>query len=470
MQPSGMTPRERRAALSLAGIYSTRMLGLFMILPVFALYAEHLEGATPVLVGLAIGIYGLTQAALQIPFGMLSDRLGRKPVIYFGLAVFAAGSVVAAMADTMLGVILGRALQGAGAIAAVVMALVADLTSEEHRLKATAIIGITIGLSFSLSLVAGPVVNAWIGVDGIFWLTALLALAAMAILRFWVPDPGVSRLHRDTSAVPAQFGEILKDRQLLRLDFGIFALHLILTATFVAVPLTLRDQTGIDTHDHWLVYLAVMLVAFVAMVPFIILAEKKRRMKQVFVAAIAIVMVAQWGLALLGASVAGMVVSLFIFFLAFNILEASLPSLVAKMSPPDKKGTAMGIYSSSQFLGAFVGGAAGGAIYGAAGTSAVFLSCAVVAAVWLLVAVTMRNPRYLGSYLVNVGPVSEEEARRLAMQMTQVTGVAEAVIVPEDGVAYLKVDNHALDEEALRRFSVSAEEEGGDAPASGKAR
>ncbi len=454
-----MTPRERRAALSLAGIFSTRMLGLFMILPVFALYAEHLEGSTPMLVGLAIGIYGLTQAVLQIPYGMLSDRFGRKPMIYLGLAIFALGSVVAAMADSMIGVVIGRAIQGAGAIAAVVMALAADLTSERNRLKAMAMIGITIGLSFSVSLVLGPMVNSWIGVDGIFWFTALLALVAMVLLKFWVPNPEVSKLHRDASAVPAQFKEILKDRQLLRLDFGIFALHMILTATFVSVPLALRDHAGLGVDSHWLVYLGVMLVSFVVMVPFIIIAEKKRRMKQVFVAAIAMIMVAQWGLALLSASVAGMVVSLFIFFLAFNILEASLPSLVAKMSPADKKGTAMGIYSSSQFFGAFVGGVAGGTIYGMFGTSAVFLSCGVVASVWVLVAVTMRNPRYLGSYMVNVGHVSEEEAHRLVVQMTQVKGVAEVVIVAEDGIAYLKVDNHALDEEALQKFAVNHEEE-----------
>ena len=459
MQPTGMTERERRAAFSLAGIYSTRMLGLFMILPVFAIYAEHLEGATPVLVGLAIGIYGLTQAVFQIPFGILSDRIGRKPVIYLALTIFALGSVVAAMADTMIGVVLGRALQGAGAVAAVVMALAADLTSEEHRLKVMAIIGMTIGISFSISLVLGPLMNSWIGVDGIFWFTAVLAVLAMALIKFWVPDPGVSKLHRDTEPVPAQFKEVLKDTQLLRLDFGIFALHMILTATFVAVPLELRDQAGLATSSHWMVYLGVMLVAFLAMVPFIIVAEKKRRMKQVFVIAIAIGMVAQWGLSLLSQSVAGIAVSLFLFFLAFNILEASLPSLVAKMAPPDKKGTAMGIYSSSQFLGAFVGGVAGGAIYGAHGTSAVFIACSVVAALWLFVAATMRNPRYLGSYLINVGEVDEEKARRLVMEMTQVQGVAEVVIVPEDGIAYLKVDNNALDTAALQKFSVNNEQE-----------
>ncbi len=456
---SGMTATERRTAISLATVFSTRMLGLFMILPVFALYAEELGGATPLLIGLAIGIYGLTQAILQIPFGMLSDRIGRKPVIYIGLTIFAIGSVIAAMADSVVGVIIGRAIQGAGAIAAAMTALAADLTREEHRLRAMAIIGISMGLSFTVSLIIGPLLNAWIGVDGIFWFTAVLAVCGMLIMKFVVPTPVDSRFHRDAAPVPEQFKTVLRDHQLLRLDYGIFALHLILTAIFVAVPHTLRDNAGLEVSDHWLVYLGVMLVSFVAMVPFIIIAEKKRRMKQVFVAAISMLMVSLLVMAVSGGGLWAMVICLLLFFTAFNVLEASLPSLVAKMSPADKKGTAMGVYSSSQFMGAFIGGLVGGWMFGHFGPIGVFAFAGIIAASWVLVAATMKNPRYLSSHMIKVGDVTTEEARHLVAQMTQCKGVAEAVIIAEDGIAYLKVDSHAVDLDDLnKRFSVGGEE------------
>ncbi len=454
-EKEGMTPLEQKAAYSLAAIFLLRMLGLFMILPVFSLYAESLEGSTPVLIGLAVGIYGLTQAVLQMPFGLASDRVGRKPIIILGLLIFALGSVIAAMADTMIGVIIGRAIQGAGAIAATVMALAADLTREEHRLKAMAIIGMTIGLSFSIALVMGPLLNGWVGVSGIFWITAILALLGIALVKYVVPQPAVSRFHRDAEPVPAQFKTVLADGELLRLDFGIFALHMILTASFVVLPLALRDHAGLDAEYHWVVYLGVMLVAMAVMVPFIIRAEKRRRMKQVFVGAIVAVAVAQVALAISYQSVAATVVALLLFFIAFNVLEATLPSLIAKTAPPDKKGTAMGVYSSSQFFGAFCGGALGGWIYGVSGVAAVFLFSAIVAGVWFLLGATMRSPRYLSSHMLNVGSVSEEEARKLSTALTRVRGVAEAVVIVDDGVAYLKVDSHALDVEALREFSVA---------------
>lgn len=459
MKSSAMTLLERRAAISLAGIFSTRMLGLFMILPVFALYSEHLEGSTPLLIGLAIGVYGFTQAMFQIPFGMLSDRFGRKPMIYIALLIFATGSVVAAMADSIVGVIIGRALQGAGAIAAVVMALAADLTAEEHRLKAMAIIGASMGLSFSVALILGPVMDSWVGVDGIFWFTAVLAIVAIVLLKFWVPDPEVSRFHRDTEPVPSQFKNVLKDKQLLRLDYGIFALHVILTATFVAMPLTLRDQAGLPSADHWMVYLAVVVTALVGMVPFIIIAEKKRKMKQIFVGAIILLMLSQIMLVFVTGSVIGIVIALFMFFLAFNTLEASLPSLIAKSAPADKKGTAMGVYSSSQFFGAFVGGITGGWLYGYAGTATVFAFCAVMAGVWMLLAMTMKPPRHLGTYMINVGEVSEERALSLGEEIRNVKGVVEAVVLVEDGVAYLKIDSALVNEEDLIAFSVNDDDD-----------
>jgi len=451
-----MSRNEVRSASSLAGIYALRMLGLFMILPVFALYAEELHGATPALAGLAIGIYGMTQALLQIPFGLVSDRIGRKPVIIFGLLVFAAGSMVAANADSIAWVIAGRALQGAGAIAAAIMALTADLIREEHRVKAMAAIGMSIGASFAVAMVLGPLLNGWIGVPGIFWLTAVLAVGGIGVVVLVIPTPAVSRVHRDAETVPAQIQSVLRDPQLLRLDMGIFSLHLILTASFVVLPLALRDLAGLPADRHWELYLPVLLLSLPMAIPFILQAEKYRRMKQVFVGAIAVIAIAQGLLFEFHASVLSIGLLLVLFYAAFNLLEAVLPSLIAKVAPADRKGTAMGMYSSSQFLGAFVGGTLGGWLHGRYGLSAVFLFCCAVALTWLAVAVTMKEPRYLGTRVLRIGPQDPGTASQLANRITAVRGVTEAVVIPEDQVAYLKIDQQALDEVALAAFVVPA--------------
>ena len=451
-----MTATERRAAVSLASIFSMRMLGLFMILPVFSLYAEHFEGATPLLTGLAVGIYGLTQAILQIPFGMASDRFGRKRVIAFGLLIFGLGSVVAALADSINGVILGRALQGSGAVAAAVLALAADLTREEHRTKAMAIIGMSIGGSFALALVAGPVLNSLIGVPGIFWLTSVLALVGIGVLYLLVPTPAHSRRHRDAQLVPGQIKQVLADRQLLRLDAGILILHTLLTATFVVLPLALRDNAGLAQASHWMMYLPVLGLSVLAMVPLIIYAERRRKLKIAFRGAILLLAAGQAGLAMFHQTWQGIAVTLFVFFAAFNYLEASLPSLISRLAPPDKKGTAMGAYSSSQFFGAFLGGLLGGALYGANGIGAVFWTGAGLSVLWWLMTAGMSTPRHLASLVVGLRGVNQASAERIAAELQAVAGVAEAVVIVEDASAYLKIDKRTLDQRALNRVLARA--------------
>jgi len=448
---SPMTGMERRATFSLAGIYALRMLGLFMILPVLSLFADQLQGSTPLLIGLAISVYGLSQAILQIPFGLLSDRFGRKKIIVCGLLLFAAGSIVAALATTIYGVLLGRALQGSGAIAAAIMALVADLTQEVHRTKAMALIGASIGLSFGVAITLGPIIAGFAGVQGIFWLTALLALLAIVALLLLVPNPKKSKLHRDAEAVPGQFSDVLKNADLLRLDFGILVLHLILTASFVIIPLLLRDA-GLLSGRHWQVYLPVMLVAMLMIVPFIILAEKKQKMKGVFLGAIVVLILADFGFIRFHDTVFGIGTCLGLFFCGFNLLEATLPSLISKTAPPDLRGTAMGVYSSCQFLGAFLGGAVGGGLYGAYGVVAVFLFCAGAALLWLLVALFMRPPRNLANLLISMESIAADRSDDFIEALLEIDGVVEVRAHSEEQVAYLKVDNRILKKAALQQL------------------
>jgi MFS family permease len=385
-----MTAAERRATVSLASIYGLRLLGMFIILPVFALYAETLPGgASHTLIGIALGAYGLTQAILQIPFGWASDRWGRKPVIYAGLAVFALGSFIAAAADTMTWVIVGRCLQGAGAISAAVIALTADLTRDTVRTRAMAIIGITIALTFAASLVAGPVLKAWMGVPGIFALTGVLALAAIAVVRYAVPDP--DHASDDRSASRGQFAQVLVDTQLVRLNFGTFALHAVLMAMFTQIPFALRDN-GLAAERHWVVYFPVLLVSILLMLPFLRQVDRPRRGKPLLNAAVVVLLGAQVALAFTQHSLLALCVALTFFFAALNLLEAMLPSLISKCAPADARGAAIGVNSSMQFLGAFIGAAAGGWLADHAGESSVFLFGAALSVLWLIGSATMAAP------------------------------------------------------------------------------
>ncbi len=440
-----MEKQELRAAGSLAAVFSVRLLGLFMIYPVFAAYARGLHGATPYLIGEALGIYGLTQGLLQIPFGLLSDRFGRKILIVLGLVLFAAGSAVAALSTSIGGVIVGRALQGSGAVGSVILALVADLTGEENRTKAMAMIGISIGVSFMIAIVAGPILSDVIGVAGIFWLMAALALVGIAITQSVVPDPRLLRVHRDAEAVPALIGAVLRDPQLLRLDIGIFALHAMLTASFLVVPGLLRATFDAPVDKQWMVYLPVLLVSVALMLPAIVVAEKYRRMKAVFVGAVVALLASQMLLYVGAGNLAAVVLALIVFFSAFNVMEASLPSLITKMAPPDAKGTATGIYSSLQFLGIFAGGVVGGFAHQHGGDGAVFLTTAAIALIWLVAAATMAQPSYLTTRLISLAEGREGDAETLAAKLRQVPGVAEAVVIAEEKLAYLKVDAKSFD-------------------------
>lgn len=448
-----MNSLEKRSVAALASVYAMRMLGLFMIMPVFMLLGSDLKGATPALLGFAIGAYGLSQALLQIPFGLLSDRVGRKRMIYIGLILFAAGSVLAGAADTIYVVIAGRILQGAGAIASVLMALLSDLTREEQRTKAMATIGVSIGMSFSVSLVLGPLVGALWGLSGIFYATAVLAIVALFIVNRVVPTPHQQNLSADTHPAKEMLGRVLSDKRLLRLDLGIFSLHLTLTSLFLVFPSMLRDQLGLASSSHWWFYLSVMVTSFCAMVPFIIIGEKKRKMKPVLCGAIALLMLAISGLASITTGLVSAWMMLFFFFMAFNLLEASLPSLISKEAPAASKGTAMGAYSTSQFMGAFLGGALGGVLLEQFGATGVLWFMVAVLAFWLLVALTMPAPGYTQSFVVQLQQVVSGQFDEIDKRLRGLPGVKDVVIVQDAAAAYLKVDQQQFDEALLADFA-----------------
>ncbi|WP_119155963.1 MFS transporter [Caldimonas tepidiphila] len=383
------TPAERRASGWLASIFALRMLGLFLILPVFAVHARGLPGGEQLaLVGIAIGIYGLTQALLQIPLGLASDRFGRKRVIVFGLLLFAAGSLIAAFSETLYGVIAGRAIQGAGAISAAITALIADSTRDEVRTKAMAMVGGSIGITFALSLVLAPWLYAWVGMPGIFGLTALLALAGIWVVLRRVPD--APPLPPPPSREP--WHRVVLAPELLRLNLGIFTLHLVQMAMFVAIPVALVEHGGIPVREHGWVYLPVVLGSFVLMLPPMLWGERRGHLRAVFLGSVALLLVTEALLALWWREPVALIALLLAFFVGFNVLEATLPSLVSRMAPPESKGLALGVYNTTQALGLFAGGWIGGRVAGAFGYGTVFGLCAALLCLWLVLAWPMRPP------------------------------------------------------------------------------
>jgi MFS family permease len=447
-----MTPLELRSTAALAAVFAARLLGLFMIYPVFAHYASHLHGATPAMIGIALGAYGLTQGLLQIPYGLVSDRVGRKPVIAIGLLLFAAGSIVAALAHSIGGMTIGRTLQGTGAVGSVVLATVADVTREEVRTRAMAIVGMTIGLSFAAAIVLGPVVASVVGVSGIFWLTALLAALGIAIIYGVLPGQVRARRHLDTETIPRLFGGVIGNAQLLRLDVSIFVLHFMLTASFLAVPLVLLHALHIPAGRDWVVYLPVLAASIVLMVPAILVAEKGGRMKEVFLATIILLALSQLVLLIWSSDPIIVALALTAFFTGFNIMEASLPSLITKLAPANAKGTATGVYSSAQFLGIFAGGAIGGLASAIGGTTGVFVLTLMAGLFWLVIAATMSRPTSYASYLTRIGGAGPDGVAGLTSRLKNAPGVVDAVIAADEGVAYLKIDRTRFDPDEIARI------------------
>ncbi len=376
-----------RATASLAAIFALRMLGLFMIMPVFSVYAKTIPGGDNVLlVGIALGAYGVTQSLLYIFYGWASDRFGRKPVIAFGLLVFALGAFIAAFAHDITWIIVGRVVQGMGAVSSAVLAFIADLTSERNRTKAMAMVGGSIGVSFAVAIVGAPIVFHWVGMNGLFTIVGVLSLLAIGVVFWVVPDAPKPPVH-----VKAPFAEVLRNTELLRLNFGVLVLHATQTALFLVVPRLLVDA-GLPVASHWQVYLPVMGLAFVAMVPAIIVAEKRGKMKPVLLGGIASILIGQLLLGSTPHTIVIVAAVLFVYFLGFNILEASQPSLVSKLAPGSRKGAATGVYNTTQSIGLALGGVVGGWLLKTGGANEVFYTCSGLVAVWLIIAASMKAP------------------------------------------------------------------------------
>ncbi|CCQ10407.1 Putative transport protein [Pseudoalteromonas luteoviolacea B = ATCC 29581] len=452
MSTAALNQLEKRAAISLASVFAFRMLGLFMLMPVLAIYGQHYDDVSPLWIGLAIGAYGLTQALLQIPMGWLSDRFGRKPIIVGGLIVFTIGSVIAALAESIYWVAIGRALQGMGAIASALLALASDLTRDEQRPKVMAVIGMSIGLSFAIAMLLGPMIAASFGVTGVFWSTAVLAVVGIGIILFIVPS-SVNRAPKgDTVATVSAIKELIKHPQLLRLDLGVLLLHLTMTTLFVSLPNQLiRD--GLAAEMHWKLYIPVFLLAFVLMAPMMIVAIRKQQERAVFIFCILLLSLSTLSLSLMASNIWAIGVCMLLYFVAFNFLEATMPALVSRFAPASQKGAAMGVFSSSQFFGAFLGGMLGGILAQHFNAQIVFAASAMVGVIWLIIAWNMQIPprSKVISLLVQVD--SEGEADMLASKLVSLKGVIEATVVSEESRCYLKVDDKEFDLNAAKQLA-----------------
>lgn len=437
-----MNALERRSTFALSSIFALRMLGLFMIIPVFSVAGKTYEYATPALLGLAVGIYGLTQAILQIPFSLIADRYSRKPLVVFGLLLFALGGAIAAMSDTIYGVIIGRAIAGGGAVSAVVMALLADVTREENRMKAMATMGMSIGVSFAVAFSLGPWLTGLVGISGLFWVTTIMGLAAISML-FLVPK--VTRHHRNyQQGYLAQLKQVLKMGDLNRLHVSVFSLHLLLTAMFIYVPSQLIDFAKIPLNSHGWVYLPLLVISLFFAFPSIVLAEKYRKMRGIFLTAIGGIILGL-GILIFGfESKYILLTGLGLFFIAFNVMEALLPSWLSKAAPIQSKATAMGVNASSQFLGAFFGGVTGGQLLLLNNTALGWSILTGLAIVWLLISFRLAQPRYLSSMILRLP--EHKQTDEWTSQLLAIRGIEEVVVMSDQQVAYVKVDKQQIDD------------------------
>lgn len=446
-----MNRLERQTTFALGSIFALRMLGLFMIIPVFAVAGQSYQHASPFLLGLAVGIYGLVQACLQIPFSLWADRYNRKVLIIIGLALFAVGGAIAGLSTSIYGVIIGRAIAGAGAVSAVVMALLADITREEQRSKAMAMIGMSIGLSFMVAFGLGPWLTGKIGLSGLFWTTSLMAVVAMLMLLL---VPKVQRYHRQLpQGYLEQLKQVLKMTDLNRLHWSIFILHLLLTAMFVYIPSQLMQYANIELTQQGWIYLPLMVVSLFFAFPSIILAEKYRKMREIFLAAVGCVVL---GLAMMALGLYShyvLLIGLAFFFIAFNVMEALIPSWLAKAAPLQSKSTAMGINSSSQFLGSFFGGSLGGILLYLDHTVMGWSILAVIASIWFFSVLSLNQPRYLSSVVVQLPSQDEHFLRDWNDKLLAIDGIEDVIFLTEKNVVYLKLDKKQIDDDTRQYLS-----------------
>ncbi|ANF80797.1 MFS transporter [Acinetobacter sp. NCu2D-2] len=444
-----MNALERRSTFALSSIFALRMLGLFMIIPVFSVAGQSYQYATPALIGLAVGVYGLTQAILQIPFSLIADRYSRKPLVVLGLLMFALGGAIAAMSDTIYGVIIGRAIAGGGAVSAVVMALLADVTREENRMKAMATMGMSIGLSFVVAFSLGPWLTGLVGISGLFWVTTIMGLAAILMLLL---VPKVTRHHRNfQQGYIEQLKQVLKMGDLNRLHVSVFALHLLLTAMFIYVPSQLIEFAQIPLAHHGWIYLPLLVISLFFAFPSIILAEKYRKMRGIFLIAIGGIILGLLVLIFGYESKYILILGLGLFFIAFNVMEALLPSWLSKAAPIQSKATAMGVNASSQFLGAFFGGMIGGQLLLLNNTALGWSILSAIAILWLLLSFSLSQPRYLSSLVLSLPEAKETD--EWTSQLLAIHGIEEVVVMAEQRVAYIKVDKQQIDDAARQQLT-----------------
>ena len=441
--------REINAVASLATIMSFRLLGLFMILPIFSVYAIHLTGANAALIGFALGAYGLTQALLQIPFGMLSDKINRKWIITLGLILFGIGSIMAACASSIYMMIIARALQGGGAVGSTILALLSDLTCDENRTKAMAFIGMSIGIAFAIAMIIGPFTAHYFGLSGVFWFTAVLAVIGIAMLYFWVPE-APKNPHNQVQGINSKaFSKVLKNKNLVILNISIMCLHAILTALFLAIPIILTKQLQLTSMHQSILYLSVLLLSFIAMIPLVIIAEKKHRIKQIFLSSVFILGVASFFMFHFSYSIPVICCAMWFFFTAFNTLEALLPSLVSKIAPLESKGTAFGIYSSSQFFGIFLGGTLGGVLSHHFHIEAIFDFIGIITIIWWVIAAGMSQLPYVSTIIISLKQLADTP---MMQSLLSHSGIMDIAMIAEEKLLYVKIDKKNISEYELRNI------------------